>query len=66
MFPLEPKDVIKEVVKMDKKNMKDEQRYWYLRGYLDCFVIDLSMDYNITEDEARKMLHDMLLPIVKN
>lgn len=50
---------------MDKEKMTDEQKYWYLKGYLDCFVIDLSVDYKITESEARKMLVDTLSQNVK-
>lgn len=45
---------------MDIKKMTDKQKYWYMMGYMNCFVVHLSIDYNITEKEARQMLIDIL------
>jgi hypothetical protein len=50
---------------MSNEKMTAEQRYWYLKGYIDCFIPDLARNLNVSEDEARKVLGDMLSQVIK-
>jgi len=43
-----------------KEKMTSEQKYWYLKGYIDCFIPDIANDLGITEAEAKKNLGDYL------
>ena len=50
---------------MSNEEMTSEQRYWYLKGYIDCFIPDLARDLNISEDEARRQLGNILAQVIK-
>ena len=45
---------------MFKEDMTDEQKYWYLFGYIDSLIQNISIDMKIPEKEVRKWLVEKL------
>lgn len=49
---------------MVKQQMTDEQKYWHLKGYLECFIDDLTIDMKITKPEAKKIVAGFLSDVI--